>query len=90
MADSDDDEGPLGPWAAALRMWAARDDVRTVVPSHGPIGDAQLLRDNAAYLEALLADPDVRWEPPGIMPFYVEAHRKNAAVARRERAMIGR
>ncbi|MHB8646532.1 MAG: MBL fold metallo-hydrolase, partial [Thermomicrobiales bacterium] len=41
--------GPLGPWAEALRMWAARDDVRTVVPSHGPVGDAQLLRDNAAY-----------------------------------------
>lgn len=77
--------GPLGPWAAALRTWAARDDVRTVVPSHGPVGDAQLLRDNAAYLDALLADPDMRWEPPAAMPFYREAHRTNAAVARRER-----
>ena len=83
-------EGPIGPWAAALRTWAARDDVRTVVPSHGPIGDAQLLLDNAAYLDALLADPDVRWEPPGIMPFYADAHRKNAAAARRERTLIGR
>jgi cyclase len=83
-------EGPLGPWATALRTWAARDDVRTVVPSHGPIGDAQLLRDNAAYLDALLADPDVHWEPPGIMPFYVEAHRTNVAIARRERAIPGR
>ena len=82
--------GPLAPWADALRRWAARDDVRTVVPSHGPIGDAQLLRDNAAYLEALLTDPDVRWEPPGIMPFYQEAHRTNAAVARRERNVTGR
>lgn len=82
--------GPLGPWADALHMWAARGDVRTVVPSHGPIGDAQLLRDNAAYLDALLADPDVYWEPPGIMPFYQEAHRKNATVARRERGMTGR
>ncbi len=81
--------GPLGPWAEALRIWAARDDVRMVVPSHGPVGDAQLLRDNAAYLDALLADPDVRWEPPGIMPFYQEAHRKNATVARRERDAAG-
>jgi hypothetical protein len=54
------------------------------------VGDAQLLRDNAAYLDALLADPDVQWEPPGIMPFYQEAHRKNAAIARRERGMTGR
>ena len=82
--------GPLGPWADALHMWAARDDVRTVVPSHGPVGDAQLLRDNAAYLDALLADPDVYWEPPGIMPFYQEAHRKNATIARRERELTRR
>lgn len=82
--------GPLGPWADALRQWAARDDVRTVVPSHGPVGDTQLLRDNATYLDALLADPDVRWELPGIMPFYQEAHRKNAAIARRERELMGR
>jgi len=79
------EEGPLGPWAAALRGWAARGDVRTVVPSHGPISDAQLLLDNAAYLEALLIDPDMPWQPPADMPFYEEAHRKNAAVARRER-----
>jgi len=81
--------GPLRPWADALRMWAARDDVRTVVPSHGPVSDAQLLHDNAAYLDALLADPDVFWEPPDVMPFYQEAHRKNAAIARRERGMAG-
>ena len=78
--------GPLGPWASALRAWATRDDIRVVVPSHGPVGDAQLLRDNAAYLETLLADPDVRWEPPAAMEFYADAHRSNADVARRERA----
>ncbi|HEY8292280.1 MAG TPA: MBL fold metallo-hydrolase [Thermomicrobiales bacterium] len=83
-------DGPIRPWADGLHRWAARDDVRTVVPAHGPVGDAQLLRDNAAYLDALLADPDVYWEPPGIMPFYQEAHRKNAAIARRERGMTGR
>ena len=81
------EEGPLGPWAEALRMWAARDDVRTIVPAHGPVCDPQLLLDNAAYLEALLADPTTYWEPPGDLPFYAEAHRKNAAAARRERAL---
>lgn len=84
------DVGPLQPWAESLRMWAARDDITIVIPSHGPVEGIQLLRDNAAYLEALLADPDVRWEPPAVMPFYQEAHRQNAAVARREREMLGR
>ncbi len=84
------DVGPLGPWADALRRWALRDDVRTVVPSHGPVSDGQLLRDNAQYLDALVTDPDVRWEPPAIMPFYEEAHRKNAAVARRAWERLGR
>lgn len=80
------EEGPLRSWAEALRGWAARDDVRIVVPAHGPVSDAQLLRDNAAYLEALLIDSGMSWQPPGDMPFYAEAHRKNAAAARRERS----
>lgn len=78
------DDGPLRSWADTLRQWALRGDVHTVVPSHGPVSDAQLLRDNAQYLDALVTDPAVRWEPPAVMPFYQEAHRKNAAVARRE------
>ncbi len=80
-------DGPIGEWAAALRRWAARDDVETVIPSHGPVSDAFLLRDNAEYLEDLLADPDMRWTcPPDAPRFYEEAHAQNAALARRERA----
>jgi glyoxylase-like metal-dependent hydrolase (beta-lactamase superfamily II) len=77
--------GPLRPWAEALRAWAARDDVQTVVPSHGPVADAQLLLDNATYLDTLLTSPDMPWEPPAALDFYREAHAQNAAVARRER-----
>jgi glyoxylase-like metal-dependent hydrolase (beta-lactamase superfamily II) len=77
--------GPLRPWAAALREWAARADVQTVVPSHGPVTNAQLLLDNAAYLDALLTSPDMPWEPPADLEFYREAHQQNAEVARRER-----
>ncbi len=80
-------DGPLGPWAVLLRQWAAREDVYTVVPSHGPISDANLLLDNADYLDALLDDPDLDWEaPPGAPDFYNEAHALNATLARRERA----
>lgn len=79
-------EGPLGPWAEALRQWAARDDVETVIPSHGPISDPQLLDENADYLDALLDDPDLRWDPPpDAADYYLEAHRQNADLARRER-----
>lgn len=77
--------GPLRPWAAELRRWAARDDVQTVIPSHGPVTDASLLRTNATYLDALLISPDMPWEPPDNMEFYREAHAQNTAVAHRER-----
>jgi glyoxylase-like metal-dependent hydrolase (beta-lactamase superfamily II) len=77
--------GPLRPWAEALRAWAARDDVQTVIPSHGPVSDPQLLLDNATYLDALLTSPEMPWEPPAGMEFYREAHLQNAEVARRER-----
>ncbi len=77
--------GPLRPWADELRRWAARADVQTVIPSHGPVTDADLLRTNATYLDALLTSPDMPWEPPADMEFYRDAHAQNAAVARRER-----
>lgn len=78
--------GPLGTWAEALRDWAAREDVRTVVPSHGPISDAQLLLDNADYLDALLDNPALAWQaPPDAAYFYEDAHEMNADLARKER-----
>ena len=79
----------FGPF---IGFWAAYEGTRKVgamaVPGGGMQTDQRLqfMLDNAAYLEALLIDPDLPWQPAANMPFYEEAHRKNAAVARRERA----
>jgi glyoxylase-like metal-dependent hydrolase (beta-lactamase superfamily II) len=72
-------DGPRLRWASNLRSWAARKDVKTVVPSHGPITDTTLLLRNAAYLESLLdPDPASRLEPPAGSPeFYIGAHDRN-------------
>jgi len=83
-------DGPLRAWAEMLRQWAAREDVATVIPSHGPISDVDLLLDNADYLEALLDNPDLDWQaPPDAPDFYNEAHALNATIARRERERGG-
>jgi glyoxylase-like metal-dependent hydrolase (beta-lactamase superfamily II) len=47
-----------------------------VLPSHGPIGGPELLRRNAAYLQALRAgaEPEL---PASLAPFYVQTHAAN-------------
>lgn len=73
--------GPLDGWIHDLRAWAAR-DVDTVVPSHGAISDPALLRENAAYLERLLDNTAAPLQPD-LPAFYVAAHARNQAIARR-------
>ena len=76
-------EGPVAPWARALRTWAGK--ARTVVPAHGPIGGAELLRRNAAYLEGLLHEPERAVpELAGAPAFYRRAHRRNVKRAAAE------
>jgi glyoxylase-like metal-dependent hydrolase (beta-lactamase superfamily II) len=71
------DDGPLGAWSAALRAWAARTDVHTVIPSHGPVSGTELLVRNADYLDSLRDGP-AGWEPPpDAAPFYERAHARN-------------
>jgi glyoxylase-like metal-dependent hydrolase (beta-lactamase superfamily II) len=69
-------EGPVAPWAAALRAWAGK--VRTAVPAHGSIMGPELLERNASYLEGLLHEPQ-RTVPElaGAAAFYRRAHRRN-------------
>jgi glyoxylase-like metal-dependent hydrolase (beta-lactamase superfamily II) len=69
-------EGPVAPWARALRAWAGK--ARTVVPAHGAIGGPALLERNAGYLEGLLHEPQ-RAVPElvGSPAFYRRAHRRN-------------
>lgn len=71
--------GPLESWLRDLRAWD-REELQTVVPSHGAIGGPELLRANAAYLGSLADDPPV---PEGVSAFYAEAHAANVAAARR-------
>jgi glyoxylase-like metal-dependent hydrolase (beta-lactamase superfamily II) len=76
-------DGPRLRWASSLRSWAARNDVKVVVPSHGPITDTTLLLQNAEYLESLV-DPDkaARRQPSAGRPeFYIAAHDRNRARA---------
>jgi glyoxylase-like metal-dependent hydrolase (beta-lactamase superfamily II) len=54
-----------------------------VIPSHGPLGGPELLRDNVRYLRDLLAgkEPDL---PRDLPPFYVQTHHDNRSLVRRE------
>ena len=75
-------DGPLRAWSADLRAWAARDDVTTVIASHGPIAGRELLLQNADYLDSLAAGRSDGWAPgAGVPDFYLEAHRRNVARA---------
>jgi glyoxylase-like metal-dependent hydrolase (beta-lactamase superfamily II) len=79
-------EGPLAPWAIALRQWAATPGLQSVIPSHGRMGGPELLEANAAYLEQLDRDPDAPWQPPaGADPWYAEeAHPLNVAKRKKQ------
>lgn len=74
------DSGPMA-WAEALERWASRLENSLVVPSHGPLGGAELLRDNASYLTAL-AEGRVPSLPMGMTPFYRETHAANVEIVR--------
>lgn len=43
----------LASWAAALRAWATRPELRMAVPAHGAVSDGELLARNATYLEGM-------------------------------------
>jgi glyoxylase-like metal-dependent hydrolase (beta-lactamase superfamily II) len=71
------EDGPLHAWSSALRTWATRPDVETVIPSHGPVSGPDLLIRNADYLESLAGRTDTWQAGPGEPRFYVEAHTRN-------------
>lgn len=66
----------LARWIAELRRWQANPQLRTVIPSHGQIGGAELLAGNIVYLQHLLdgREPAV---PEPLEDFYRETHREN-------------
>jgi len=76
---------PIEAWAERLEDWSSRLESTVenpiVVPSHGPIGGAELLRENIEYLQDLLGGrvPSI---PGNLTRFYRETHKKNQALAR--------
>jgi len=76
-------DGPLIEWGANLQRWADHKDVKTVIPSHGPVSGPELPARNAAYLKSLASGRDDGWKPSSdTLDFYREAHRRNVARAR--------
>ena len=72
----------LNEWIRALETWADDPDLHTVVPGHGAVGGAKLLKRNAEYLRAV-AGGDHRM-PTGANAFYRRVHEQNV------KAMAGR
>ena len=75
-------DSPLSRWITELERWEDDPRVRTVVPSHGPIGGREILRRNIAYLRRLLEGRpfDV---PEPLADFYRETHEANLRACRR-------
>ena len=69
---------PVPAWIAELRRWADDERIKTVIPSHGPIGGRELIQNNIAYLQAIVDGSPL--DPVGkLEPFYKETHQANCA-----------
>lgn len=73
------EDSPLSQWITALENWQKNPRVKTVIPSHGPTGNLDLVKNTTAYLKA------VKDENPIVLPdldeFYQAAHEKNKSIA---------
>lgn len=77
-------EGPIAGWPEQLLQWSQR--VQIVVPAHGAVSGPELLERNAAYLQALLTDPDRDVpELADAADFYRQTHAANLERATQER-----
>ena len=78
---------PAQAWGESLEDWSHRLETTgmdsIVIPSHGPIGGPELLRENARYLQDLLTGrpPSI---PEDLTEFYRETHDANQALVRQE------
>ncbi len=70
------DGAAVPAWADALERLLAKGGFGLVVPSHGPIGGAEIIERNVTYLRGLLAG---RGGPPrtALSPFYRRTHERN-------------
>lgn len=75
------EDSPLSAWLGELERWHSDARVKTVIPSHGPVSDKNLLAKNIDYLRDLRDGhvPDVSHE---LAPFDAETHKANLKRAR--------
>lgn len=67
---------PLAAWIVQLEPWRDRTDISTVIPSHGPIGDRELIASTVEYLQKLRAGAPID-VPETLTNFYRETHQSN-------------
>ncbi len=70
----------LSGWLAALETWAAKEEVKHAIPSHGSLKGRESLDRTLAYLRALTSDRKFDL-PRKLDDFYRETHQKNLIVA---------
>lgn len=70
----------LAQWIGNLEKWASTERVRTVIPSHGEIGDRRVISQNVRYLTNL-RDGEVPDVPDEMNAFYTETHANNMKLA---------
>lgn len=70
----------LPQWISSLEKWGSTERVRTVIPSHGEIGDRRLISHNIRYLTNL-RDGELPEVPDDMTTFYTETHAKNMRLA---------
>ena len=66
----------LDAWMRELEGWRTHPGLRTVIPSHGPCGGAEIIADTLAYLRGLRLGRPVPI-PAEAPPFYMATHRDN-------------
>lgn len=77
------DKGSLAQWISELQRWESDPRVKIVIPSHGHIGGTEIIKQNIAYLQKLLAGDEIII--PRILPkFYRETHKANIQAVKNE------
>lgn len=75
------DAAAIPGWVSALEHWRHDARVRTVVPSHGPVGGPELLHETAAYLRTLRQGGRHR-RLEELPAFYRDTHERNVRLVR--------
>ncbi len=67
---------PLSRWIEELKRWQADHRIQTVIPSHGPIGGREQIKNTIDYLENLKTGIENKL-PADVTDFYYKTHEEN-------------